>query len=255
MIFNDNRTETLNTVSDIIFDSDGNVANGFYRISFHGGQYEGPVVDGYMQGTGTAMYTGAWYNSLPQGHGKFISSTLSSYEGSFYRGYFEGYGTLTESDGSVFKGSFSHQNKHYFGTLKSSTSSSCGAHVGKYVGGWKDGVQVGYGIYTSHGKYRYTGGFDMDGNRYKCSILLLSLCLIMQHNRSGFGKMEFSNGQVYEGGFYENMFSGYGRLQWPNGTIYEGGFKRNRFHGQGKKLLSDGSVVYEGCYDDGKQVI
>ncbi len=91
---------------------------------------------------------------------------------------------------------------------------------------------------------------------------------------SGFGKMQYGNGDVYEGEFYDdkregfgiyqwktgekflgesiaNLFTGFGVMEFSDGTKYIGQFKNGEFDGEGEKTYSDG-VKKTGIYEQGK---
>ena len=64
-------------------------------------------------------------------------------------------------------------------------------------------------------------------------------------------KVNFSNGNKYEGEFKNDMFEGYGIYCYSNGDIYEGEFKIDLKNGYGKYYYSDGRV-YAGEFKNNK---
>jgi hypothetical protein len=89
-----------------------------------------------------------------------------------------------------------------------------------------------------------------------------------QGQMSGYGRLTWTNGDRYEGNFFEGLFEGTGHLSimssaeydgqfhrgymvYANGEIYEGEFVRGVFQGQGKLVVSSGAV-YEGDFQKGE---
>lgn len=58
---------------------------------------------------------------------------------------------------------------------------------------------------------------------------------------SGKGKLEFKNGNVYEGNLLDGWMHGKGLLEWKNGVKFEGDFKKNFISGEGEYIWPDGS--------------
>lgn len=45
----------------------------------------------------------------------------------------------------------------------------------------------------------------------------------MENNeKSGFGKYQYANGELYDGQFVEDLISGYGKYKFASGAEYEG---------------------------------
>ncbi len=95
-----------------------------------------------------------------------------------------------------------------------------------------------------------------------------------QGELEGNGRMQWKNGDRYEGNFAAGLFQGQGRLSmsssgtytgnfvlgemeglgelvYPDGSRYRGEFKQNRFHGKGKLTYTDGSF-YAGDFINGR---
>ena len=64
-------------------------------------------------------------------------------------------------------------------------------------------------------------------------------------------RIEFDNGDVYEGEMVNGLRHGKGKYTWANGDVYEGEYKDGKYHGQGKYTSSKG-WVYEGQFTDGQ---
>ncbi len=63
-------------------------------------------------------------------------------------------------------------------------------------------------------------------------------------------KLEFANGDVYEGKIRDYRMNGKGKYTWSNEDCYEGDFVSDAFTGKGSLYYSDGSV-YVGEFTDG----
>ena len=74
--------------------------------------------------------------------------------------------------------------------------------------------------------------------------------------KSGFGKWEGANGEVFIGHFLDDMMTGQGTLVSPDGDIYQGNFSNGCRNGQGKSYdrtgsKYDGEWVYDQMHGDG----
>jgi hypothetical protein len=67
---------------------------------------------------------------------------------------------------------------------------------------------------------------------------------------SGFGKLQYANGDVYEGEFYDDKREGFGIYQWNGGGKFLGESLGNFFNGFGVMEFSDGSK-YIGQFKNG----
>jgi hypothetical protein len=63
-------------------------------------------------------------------------------------------------------------------------------------------------------------------------------------DKSGYGVMTFTSGEVYEGGFFDNHRHGLGIIKYANGSVFDGIFRLGRIHGKGRMLYDDGSVYW-----------
>lgn len=99
---------------------------------------------------------------------------------------------------------------------------------------------------------------------YKVAIRVYNYSVVRTHkleNGTYIGKMDilgrrcgkgiylFSDGDRYEGEFFENEFSGEGIYYFANGCVYEGEFRNSDFNGFGKYTTADG-YVYIGEHKD-----
>ena len=92
----------------------------------------------------------------------------------------------------------------------------------------------GYGSYTYHDGSKYTG-------EWKDS---------KPHGR---GKMEFPDGNIYEGNFGNGLKEGHGVFRWADdGTIYDGSWKNDKKDGTGVYRWADGDI-YDGSWKNDKR--
>lgn len=61
--------------------------------------------------------------------------------------------------------------------------------------------------------------------------------------RSGWGRMHYSDGSVYDGEWLEDQRSGRGLLLLSNGNRYEGQWEFDKKHGDGKFFYLDKGVI------------
>ena len=66
------------------------------------------------------------------------------------------------------------------------------------------------------------------------------------------GKIEYSDGSVYEGGLFNVMRSGEGTITYANGDVYSGVFSENELNGKGTVVYAKGNT-YEGNFVNGKK--
>ncbi|WP_039916332.1 C13 family peptidase [Cellvibrio mixtus] len=130
-----------------------------------------------------------------------------------------------------------------------------------------------FGLLSVHGTFnhlRHTFSPSLsfaDGSTYVGN-------LNAQGELDGNGRMQWKNGDSYEGNFVAGLFQGHGRLSmsasgiytgnffagemegqgelvYPDGSRYHGEFKQNRFNGKGKLTYTDGSF-YVGDFINGR---
>lgn len=59
----------------------------------------------------------------------------------------------------------------------------------------------------------------------------------------GYGRIEFSDGNIFEGYIVEGNAEGYGKFTFSNGERLEGVWEGKHFRGPGKYIFSDGTTV------------
>ena len=68
----------------------------------------------------------------------------------------------------------------------------------------------------------------------------------------GEGRLQFQNGDLYQGEFVGGKMEGKGLLQSLKGDVYEGTFKNGFKHGRGKMTYANGVAWYEGEWNYNK---
>ena len=207
--------------------------------------YTGEVVNGLPDGSGIFYgldgykYEGNWKNGKQHGFGKQIfaehdTNNCSSYEGYFEIGVKSGNGTLKWKSGENYEGNWADDLKSGYGIQYYSDGE-------KYEGYWKNNKQHGFGkqSFAHNDEYErlsYEGFFEIGV-------------------RSGNGTLKWEGGEKYEGHFAENVRSGFGIDYYSYGTKYIGNWENDKEHGDGILYASDGTVIFDGKWKNGNQLI
>lgn len=64
------------------------------------------------------------------------------------------------------------------------------------------------------------------------------------------GKMIYTNGNIYNGQWYEDQVWGQGRMNYSDGTIYDGQWKSGKKEGNGKFKNLEGKVEIGFWHED-----
>ena len=75
-----------------------------------------------------------------------------------------------------------------------------------------------------------------------------------EHVPDGYGKMLFSSGDTYAGGFSAGVMHGRGRWETATGEVYIGDFIDGKREGEGSLLDAAGRVVKQGHWSGGEYV-
>ena len=196
---------------------------GEISLSGTGGSYKGEFKDGDFHGSGKRI--------LLNDDG----STLSTYEGHFVNGKCHGEGKTIFSNGEVYEGQY--KNNELNGEVKVKHSSG-----DSYIGNYKNDKRDGFGI------YKYTNGETYEGNWIEGYL----------HQ----GKYRNKVGDEYVGDFvnvkreggYDEQFHGEGTYLYSNGETYVGTFKNNKRHGKGTLKSKEEGIIFDGLWENDKQV-
>ena len=225
--------------------------------------YEGEFKNNERSGKGTMTwedsengnsyaYEGEFKNNERSGKGTMTwgkDGETSVYEGDFADDWINGYGTCTFPDGSVYEGVWKNAGLNGKSTV---TYADGSVYEGEYV----DGQKSGEGTYTKADGTVMTENWI---NGKKVEILTLEegtyTGSVTDGKPDGQGKMEYTNGQVYEGEWKDGVRSGQGRCTWPDGGYYDGEWANDKWNGQGTNYMGGSKDVdyYVGGFADGKR--
>ncbi|KAM3592760.1 uncharacterized protein V6R79_024628 [Siganus canaliculatus] len=184
-----------------------------WLLAFVFQRYEGETRDDQFHGEGTAWfegghtYKGMFSKGLMDGSGVFTRADGLKYEGEFVSNTPIGQGTYTWPDGSSYVGMVYKGLRHGSGTYK------CATNGVSYRGQWSQGKKHGKGV--------------MFYNQDKTSW--------------------------YKGDWVKNDKEGWGVRRYPFGNIYSGGWKNNLRHGVGTMKWFERDQLYVGMWENGVQ--
>ena len=121
-----------------------------------------------------------------------------------------------------------------------------------YSGNWNESYKMdGLGqYYINEGKI-FIEGIWYDGNLIYGRIFYSNDNIyegeIKDSTYNGKGKLIFNNGEIYEGDFVEGEITGKGIFTYSDGTIYDGEIKNGEFKGHGIMKWING-IKYEGDF-------
>ncbi|MBR3354593.1 MAG: hypothetical protein IKG47_04455 [Oscillospiraceae bacterium] len=236
---------------------DGSFCNGYGKAWYMDGDiYEGEWVANYEHGHGKltekdgTIIEGEWeYGTLKKG--KEVCPDGSTYIGGFYRKYHDGYGVedlaVTQfTDDEIQKLEKLDQDlegipnrEKYWEKLSPETQRRIleirkrKAQYDRYEGEWKSGNRHG------HGKAVYFNGEIYDGEWLK-------------NQRNGHGRFQKTDGTVIESEWELDQikFGVNGRIEYPDGNIFEGMLDGEYPGGYGALKCSNGNT-YEGDFLSG----
>ena len=162
-----------------------------------------------------------------------------------------GIGTFTYEDGSTYEGGWENDKRHgeacVFTTPTGETIS----------GDWENDVIEGYATHESLDGDSYYGEFNdkiqkhgtgrinyADGDVYEGCFRSG-----MRHHK---GRMTFKEGDQFVGYFRHNQMNGFGTWTYCGGGSFQGYYKNDRRHGEGTFSSSEGNA-FEGTYVHGKK--
>jgi hypothetical protein len=230
--------------------------NGRGTLSFDSGtKYVGEFKDGKYSGQGTytsssgSKYVGEWKDNKYNGHGTLSFSNGVKYVGELKDGKYNGQGTLFAPNGSIinqgiwaddkFVGSETVQQASVANQTSATavvqpnipTSNLPACHV-RDTARWTNC----FGTYTFPDGGKYVGEW-------------------VDNKVNGQGTLTFAiSGATYVGEFKDGQYSGQGTFTFANGDKYVGEWKDNRHNGQGTLFGSNGLVINQGIWADGKLV-
>jgi len=198
---------------------------------------------------------------FPHGNGKAVYASGASYVGGFVHGRRHGYGEYYYSDESTllsYKGHWNKGSENGLGETiwRDEGYESWGGRFVKYhFGEYKSGSMTGQGSYLdSERSIIYQGGL-LKGERHGQGFVVAfdgdSLFSLNGNFRNGLangqGKIIYSDGSTYEGGFLDGDYHGLGILTDDlSSSVKHGLFTNNALNGKGKHIQydSDGNVAF-----------
>lgn len=234
----------------------------YYDENFERIQFEGRLVNGKADGSGTEYYengryqfVGGFVEGAYEGEGiLYYGDGSVEYCGGFADGRFEGVGEYTDGDGRVYSGVFENGTITGYGTL------TVGGNK-YYEGIFSHGVIDGEGkMFDPDGAVRYSGSFT-DGEPNGTVLEYYSDGTVKYNGTfaaglySGTGVLYAESGKKrYSGSFEMGVYSGIGTLYGEDGErLYTGEFENGLYSGSGTLYGPDGSVT-AGSFSDGEIV-
>ena len=254
--------------------SDIRSGKGFYTYA-GGDTYDGYYQGGKMHGKGTYVwgkgkwagdrYVGDWVNGVRTGKGKITYANGTTYDGDWIDNKRTGNGVYVHPDGHTYVGQFKDGYMHGKGKYTWGEGKWKGDY---YDGEWVNGKRTGYGKYVSSSGSIKEGRFVegvFQGTTSTAKYVPPAGSVYIEktftngeykgYAKNGFphgkGTMRYSNGNVYEGEFFENKINGKGKCTYPNGDVYDGDWVNGNRTGRAKYTYATGNV-YEGDFLEGK---
>ena len=258
--------------------TNGYVYDGYFKKGFYDGWGKLTLPNGYV-------YEGDFKKGMYNGKGIGKNPNGDYHNGVWKDNVFvEGKGRATFPNGYVYEGDLKNDMPNGIGKAKYPNGEI-------YEGGWKDDKFDGQGKHLgTNGTYRegiFRAGVLWEG---KAKITLQNGIVyegnVKNGKANGNGKITLPDGSFYEGefkndeidgqgrligtsgSFFEGVFrgsfsgsafsiaimKGKGKLIFPNGNVYEGEFENDIMNGRGKMTTADGSVAYDGLWENGNPV-
>jgi|LGOV01.1.fsa_nt_gb hypothetical protein len=239
----ENKTST-NQKSDCI---SGDCENGYGKIKYNNGTYEGNFKNGIKHGKGfykwnsKDSYEGDFKDGKKDGHGVYHYSDGWKHIGEFIDGKLTGKAKQYNEKGKlVFEGYFVKGKLHGYGTSHFNNG-------GKYVGEYSNGKRHGYGKeINKNGDVAYEGQWENGktksnvGNKTPDTNIAKTKGCISGNCTDGYGKYVYDNG-YYKGFFKDGKKNDYGFYSWNNGDFYFGNWNDNSRNGYGEYFWKNGS--------------
>ena len=186
-------------------DDDNNILKSLIFIREINNKYKNEEKIKIFYKNGNIKYKGSLKNYFADGKGTYYSEKYNGtilYEGNFKKGYASGNGIRHYYEGNkrtgLYKGSWIQSKRDGRGEMHNYTEGSI------YIGLWTDDKRNGKGIFNLTKDDDYYIGEFKDNERYG----------------KGRGKIHYSNGDYYEGEFYNGLNNGSGILYYKNGKIF-----------------------------------
>ncbi len=223
-------------------------------------------------------YEGELRNGERHGKGRLTTEDGTYYEGNWIHGKFTGLGKTGDSNGCIREGFFidgiykgkidivdengRHKQMHSYDENKVYNVFIIYGNV-TYNGMWCNGMKNGYGETQSREEGSHKGFFLNDhfiGNVYRLDEYSrykdksgIPLRLEAKDGKfSGRVRIEYPNGDVYEGGWKNGLREGAGTYTYANGDVYFGSWISNRKNSLNASYTCKGHYRYCGPFKDDK---
>jgi len=208
----------------------GDCSNGWGKIKFENGYYEGFSKNGKREGygmylwEGVGKYIGNWQAGIQTGFGFYLPNNGDQYVGYYKDGKMNGKGYSAE-EGTWTYGLFENgevTTEYHFYNNEMKTGCVAGDCKNKY------------------GRYVFESGGAFTG--------------FFESGHFVFGDYKFPNGDKYTGEFNsDNQFEGLGRMFFKSGSYYGGNWKNGERSGKGY-YLNDNKEEYKGEWSKGELI-
>ncbi len=222
-----------------------------------GVQFVGEFVEGAYEGEGilyyedgSVEYCGWFADGRFEGVGEYTDEEDRVYSGVFENGTITGYGTLTVGGNKYYEGNFSH------GMIDGEGKMFDPGGAVRYCGSFTDGEPNGTALeYYPDGTVKYNGTFA--AGLYSGTGVLYSESGKKRYSGSfemgvysGGGTLYGEDGErLYTGEFENGLYSGSGTLYGPDGSVTAGSFSDGEIVGAAVRTFVNGTR-YEGCFSD-----
>lgn len=261
--------------------------NGFGNATFKDGDsYEGNFENGLKQGFGKytfkrgEFYEGNWVNNKRNGFGKFVNASGVEFEGNWKDGIKDGAIKKTEKNGNVTLQNWTNgkQNGKSIATVYESGKLQFTLEAqyvddketgnpkitypngNVYEGDWMYGTPYGIGTLTTKNGDAFKGYFGRGKKYGLIEFTPKKGKQITQYYKNDTlngvftnGKVNFNNGDIFEGLFKDGLEEGPGKLTTQKETL-TGNWKRGLLQGEVTSVSKAGGSITTYQYKDGKLI-
>jgi hypothetical protein len=189
-------------------------------------------------------------NEIPSGMGVYVDAvTKDKTEGEFANGMLHGMGTLSRSNGDKYAGRFA-QDRFENGSYTYGNNQHSENPAVRYRGTFRENLPNGTGILEFANGDVYEGSIEagrVKGNGRYATAAGDIIAGSFEDGRPTRGVKLCAAGHKYVGEFHPllpgSRFHGLGRLEFINGDSYEGYFENGYFNGEGSYTFSDGMMI------------
>lgn len=201
------------------------------------------------------MYSGDFKNDQPDGYGKKTWHCGTTYEGSWKDGKYHGEGRKLNADGSTYEGQWENSQKSGHGIHTYLPAEGSPDKKKVYAGQFKESIQHGHGKLTIGDnifKGEFVQGALVDGTLEKYDGLYEGQFVTLDRFAPVPDRLDWCvHLDPISGLLYPPWEHGHGKMQYGNGDVYEGQFENGVVSGQGKATYREEGLICEGHFEDG----